>query len=217
MVAKIMKSLLLALLVVTFIGLSCQRRTCPPRKPDLVCPIQFNFKDFVCTDTIRVYKSKNCVDCSEYCKVGFNDDCFERLVNYIKENTKEQTEPIWIFFISKGYASEIKKFDVNDVLALGHYYYIPESKELILKIFLRDTLSGNYYEIKELSGNVSGLNTMNSTLIADDFYSEIPKKSVINIGRYLKSTGSSKIDVSLKFKNDKFFERFTNFMKKYKK
>ncbi len=57
---------------------------------------------------------------------------------------------------------------------------------------------------------------MNSSLIADDFYSEIPKKSVINIGRYLKSTESSRIDVLLKFKNDKFFERFSNFMKKYK-
>lgn len=214
-ISQIIKVLLFAMLVVTFAGLSCNRKTCPPRKPDLVEPIQFNFKDFVCNDTARIYKPKNCEYCSEYCKAGFDDYCFQSLVNYIKSKTGEKNVPIFVFFICKEFISEIKTFDENNVLALGHYRYIPESKELILKIFLKDTLSGNYFEIKELSGNVSGLNTRDPRLIADEFYTEIPKKTIMNISRRQKSY--PRMEVLLKFRNDKFMDRFSNFMKKYKK
>jgi hypothetical protein len=208
-----MKSLLLAFLVVTFIGLSCQRRTCPPRKPDLVCPIQFNFKDFVCTDSVRIYVNYR----TDYCKAWFNDSNFRSVVDFVQKKTGINFEPRWIFFVSKQFISDSKVFEENNILALGLFHYIPEKRELVLRVFLRDTLSDKYREVNELGGNVAGFYTFYSELLADELYKDFPETTIMNILSYSKNINSPPLKVAMKLRNDTYEQRFKDFMKKYKK
>lgn len=200
------------LIILMMIFLSCRRGTCPPRNPDLVCSIQFNFKDFVCTESVRIYANYE----TDYCKTWFNDSNFKSVVNFVQRKTGVDFEPRWIFFVSKQYISDSKVFEEKNILALGLFFYIPEKRELVLRVFLRDTLIDKYSEVNELSGNVAGFYTFYSELLADELYKDFPQKTIMNILSYSKNENSQPLKVAMNLKSDTYEQRFKNFLKKYK-